>query len=109
MDFHIAETQAGGGWQLDNDNDVSLWLEVGRVLTVQFDRLADRHDTGVLSAHVVAAELWTVHQRMYVRQTHAEIRHVLSCVKTQRETTTTVTKLTAALMEANGRMATSAP
>jgi len=78
VDFHIAKTQAVGGWQLDND--VSLWLEVGRVLTVESDRLANGHDTGVLSAHVVAAELWTVHQRMYVRQTHGDIRHVLSCV-----------------------------
>jgi len=61
------------------NDDVSGWSEVG-VLAVQFNGRTTRYLTRVLATQVVVAGLWTVHQRMYVRQTHGKVLRVFPCV-----------------------------
>jgi len=84
VDFQFAEKQAIGSRKLHDD--VSGRLKAG-VLALQFDGLTLRYRTRILATHVVVADLRTVHERMYVRQTDSEVRHVLPCVTAQRHNT----------------------
>ena len=80
VDFQFAKNHSIGSRKLHDD--VSGRLKAG-VLALQFDGRTLRYRTRILSTHVVVADLRTVHERMYVRQTDSEVRRVVPWVTTR--------------------------